>query len=174
MTDDKSVSFAYSTANNETPSATLKNTTTWARDLIDATSWSTSLSSSVASTTDVVMHDAPYTDWCEAALDANWTTNGITGMGGVTTCATITPGNRCQQAHVRISTLYFNAHTVTPRRWITCHEIGHALGLAHRALTAGCMDDCVDSSTPAYSAHDLAHLAAALTQSATAGTICPS
>ena len=69
MTDDKAVSFAYSTASGESPSNVLKNTTSWVRTtLIDPTSYSTSLSASVTSTTDVVMHDAPYTDFCEASM----------------------------------------------------------------------------------------------------------
>lgn len=158
MTDDKNVSFVYSTANGESPSATLQSTTTFTRGLVNPTSYSTSLVSTQTSTTDVVMHDADYTSFCSVG----WSQNGVTGVMGLTTCGSTTSGGRCQQAHVRLNVRFFNAQNTAADRWLSCHEIGHAIGLRHRQENAGCMVTC-HVSTAAYSTHDLtAHLNAAL------------
>jgi hypothetical protein len=173
MTDDKQVSFGYWTGGGETPSATLQSATTWVRsNLLDPTELSTSLSASVASTTDVVMHDANYVDYCESALGVQWTTDGVYGLRGFTTCTSVTPGGRCQQQHVRLSVRFFDVHGNNGDRWLVCHEVGHAIGLAHRPPYDGCMDNCVDTSALSYTAHDVAHFNAPLTQTASSGTAC--
>lgn len=154
ITDDKDVSFYYDPV---TP-ADVRGVSNWVRtDLLNPTALDTSLQSTPNNDTDVYLIAQNYTDWCEAELGIQWTTNGTTGLHGVTNCEvkdSSTP--RCAKANVRLSTLFFGAHDAPGDRWLVCHEVGHAIGLRHRQLSSSCMATC-STHPPFYTTHDIAH-----------------
>jgi hypothetical protein len=127
ITDDKNVDFFYiePSADMTLAGAYVRNT------LLDPTAINTSYTSPENNHIDVLTRDRYYTDFCEAYYGAQWTTDGVYGVRGATSCDYLS-GNRCDQADVRISTYYFDVHGQQGDRWILCHEVGHAIGLRHR------------------------------------------
>jgi len=94
-----------------------------------------------------------------------------TGSGGLANCERKAGGNRrCDKANVRLANAFFKNHGNPGDRYLTCHEVGHAIGLKHRNAAAGCMYNCVDVSTAAYTPHDIDHLNADWTTIGASGT----
>lgn len=56
---------------------------------------------------------------------------------------------------MRLTTIFMDHANQSQRRWLACHEVGHAIGLRHRN-SGGCMEKCVIMD-PEYTAHDIAH-----------------
>ncbi len=62
-------------------------------------------------------------------------------------------GDRCNHAHVRIYANFNPDHTT--RRATLCQEIGHSVGLQHDSSN-GCMHGAVNS--PYLTSHDVGHI----------------
>lgn len=154
ITEDKNVDF-----HNVDPSAALTDGSSFTRSLLASTALSVSYTSPQNTSIDVLLGDQYYDSFCEAALGVQWTTDGFSGLRGLQVCDYLN-GNRCGQGVVRISNHYFDQHGQQGDRWITCHEVGHAIGLAHRNDAAGCMRDGVDVSNASYTGHDTNHFSA--------------
>jgi hypothetical protein len=155
MTDNKDVYFYYDDITTD-----LRDAITWVRlNLLNPSDLQSYYAlDGLTEHTDVIMRDAAYTTVCEEFLPGPWTTSGIDNVMGTTGCRALVSGSqRCDQHIVRISTLtldnpYFT--TVAFDRNITCHEVGHAIGLGHRPEDA-CMG--ARSAFTSYSGHDLNH-----------------
>lgn len=85
------------------------------------------------SQTDVVVYQQNYTNFCGVAWD---------GSGGSTTaltsCVSLS-GSACQKFEVRFDSSYTGGATAAQRKFLTCHETGHTLGLGHRLPSSSCM-----------------------------------
>lgn len=105
--------------------------------------------------TDVDVIDRYYVDYC----GFSWYTPSTGGVIGAAKCDLLSSTNRCDHHSVRYSNTWTDGASTTQRRWLACHENGHALGLMHRSATDSCMPPSPPSSpSVVYSAHDIAHL----------------
>jgi hypothetical protein len=159
ITDNKDIYFSYVDTTSELTSASSWVQTNLLNDsATNPTTLDTFYTVSPTNATDVLVLDRYYTDYCEWAFDgAQWTTDGVSGVRGITTCNRANASRRCDQQVVRISNRFLDAHGTPGSRWIACHEIGHAVGLRHRSQEAGCMFNEADTSTRVYTTHDPAH-----------------
>jgi hypothetical protein len=154
MTDNKSVVFSYIDA-----SADLASASNWVRaELLNPTQLETSYQPNETTSTDVIIRDRYYTDWCESTLGVQWTTNGSVGLMGLTACYNVTANGRCDRQVARMSSNFFDTHNDPGDRWLVCHEVGHAIGLIHRNTGQGCMLNSGGIGDRAYTAHDLGHI----------------
>lgn len=133
--------------------------TDWVRsNVINPTVINTSIDSTPDELTDVNVIDKRYVDYC----GYNWYTPSGGGVIGAAKCDLLSPTNRCDRHTVRYTNTWTDTASTTGRRWLACHENGHALGLKHRNENAdGCMSPSyvnAATSTVAYSLHDKAHL----------------
>jgi len=127
-TEDRSVTFWYSSLDNVTAEAA-----NWARtNSIDPTDVNTSGASS-SSSADVIVNDANYTTYC----GYNWHSTGTTV--GLARCTTShVSGNfqgYCDQHNIYIDTSYFSGTTQFNQRALLAHEIGHTIGAYHETGT---------------------------------------
>jgi predicted Zn-dependent protease len=76
---------------------------------------------------------------------------------GYTTCNSATSTDRCEQHDVRINNNVTDEYSTTNDRSLLCHELGHAIGLAHRNSQLSCMMN-PNSEVTYYSSHDLNHI----------------
>jgi hypothetical protein len=155
ITQDKTVSFF-----NVDPSSDLSNASSYVRNTtLSGTALTRTYASNQTTTVDILLGDQYYDSFCEATLGVQWTTDGVYGLRGMTSCDYL-DGNRCDQGVVRVSNYFFDAHGNAGDRWIVCHEVGHAIGLKHRDAAAGCMYNSADTSTVGYTTHDKDHFSA--------------
>jgi hypothetical protein len=146
---------------NRGPSDDLKAAAEYTRQQLQATALTITYASSEA-TADVILEDMYYTTTCEAQAGLQWINSSGGGeLVGLATCLALVPGGqRCDQHLARISNYYFDSHGSFGDKFITCHEAGHTVGLAHRNAEVGCLFNASDQAQPVYTAHDRAHLAA--------------
>ncbi len=157
ITDNKDVYFFYDDISQEYRDAITSVRT----DLINPTALQSYYAlDGLTAQTDVVLHDRFYTDFCEDFMPAPWTSNGFSNTMGMASCTALVASNgRCDQQHARISNYYLEAWGPSGDVGMTCHEVGHTLGLRHRSGTAYCMTTAIPPGV-AYTAHDQAHFAA--------------
>lgn len=149
MTDSSNVVFNYVDV-----SRGQRRAANWVRaNRIDPTVLSTTYASPRTRQTDVLVADKRYRTFCEVEQNIEWYPDG--GTVGFTTCDYRRPGGRCDQAVTRFSRDFNEDFPRRARRSLTCHEFGHAIGLAHRR-GPGCMPPSIPSGTN-YSDHDRAH-----------------
>lgn len=152
--DNKTHNFEYIDLNSDNTAAT-----EWVRkNVIDPTIINTSIDATPDALTDVNVLDRYYIDYC----GYNWYTSNSGGVIGSTKCDLLSPTNRCDRHSVRYTNNWTDIASTTGRRWLACHENGHALGLKHRNENAdGCMSPSyvnASTSTVAFSLHDQGHL----------------
>ena len=97
-----------------------------------------------------------YDDYC--LLDWH---DGTSGVLGFAKCHSLS-GSKCQKFQIRFDTSYTNKSTTTTNwaRALSCHETGHAVGLAHLAnsqFVHGCMPTTLVQVVQ-FSTHDIDHL----------------
>lgn len=113
---------------------------------------------SITSTTDAAIYDQPYQTWC----GIGWTTNGITGTFGLTSCVSHNGSGECEKGEFRLTTVIGSTNdTAAEKRIIVCHETGHSFGLLHRDPNPadGCMmTNPVNADEYIYTTHDKDHL----------------
>lgn len=151
MGDNDLHGFNYQSIETETANAVV-----YARvHEFDPTDIDTTYDSSPDSNTDVYIWDADYANVDPPTCGQDWYDSSNTGVIGLYTCQELTAGDRCQCANLRFSTAYIDDASTWEERSLTCHEIGHSVGLRHRSED-GCMDT---GAAPSYlSSHDSAHL----------------
>lgn len=82
---------------------------------------------------------------------------GANGFYGWNQCAGTTSGSHpsqtCSQTHIKINLSY------TPGSWfwLTCHEMGHSVGLRHTSDTSSCLFT-PNGSSSSLTSHDVSHL----------------
>ena len=130
--DNRTHTFFYSGL-----TTAMRDQTDWARTQVyDPTDVNTSLDART-STTDVVVFDANYTDYCGATWHNPTTGEGVVGQGR---CVSLTGAGSCEQFELRYDTSFTDTTTVANRRGLACHEMGHTLGLMHRSSSSNsCM-----------------------------------
>ena len=159
ITDNKEVTMHGVNTTAEVTAATgfVRNS------LLNPTALNATYVGTVTDQTDVLTVDDNFTDYCEAALGSQWTTDGIHDLWGFDTCVREVANGRCDQSVVRVHTRFFEVHYDYGDRYLMCHEIGHAIGLAHRS-EQGCMlrgsDNGGNPAPPEYTSHDIGHFAA--------------
>ncbi len=122
---------------------------------IDPTDVYTSIDTTPDEHTDVDVLDRYYVDYCGYA----WYTSATGGVIGAAKCDLLSSTSRCDRHSVRYSSTWGDGATTAQRRWLACHENGHALGLAHRSATDSCMVPSLPASlTSTFSGHDVAHI----------------
>lgn len=72
---------------------------------------------------------------------------------GLYDCVSLSSGV-CSQANIHYNQNF--PHTETARRWLGCHEFGHAWGIAHN--TGGCMPGDQYNSSTVYGTHNTGHI----------------
>jgi hypothetical protein len=87
-------------------------------------------------TTDVHMNDVA--DWSAAEIRYVDAFYGDTGWAGQTDCMGW-DGSRCAWARVKFNITYA-PYDLWARRFLVCHETGHAIGLRHTSYTDSCMN----------------------------------
>lgn len=157
MPQDRTVTFAHVDLQADTREAAI-----WVRgNLVGPTAYNTTFEAQSA-TTDVLIGDREYDEYCEMELGFNWANQALNNGGiiGLTTCEARAASGRCEQQVVRISNFWTQARSDYYDRNLLCHEIGHAIGLRHRenvqGQTFGCMPQ-IDFGVNDYSGHDKAH-----------------
>ena len=126
--------------------------------LTNSTLVTPSFASSLTSTTDVVVRDRYYDDYC----GYNWWTAANGGVIGAAECDSLTAGDPdCEQHTLRISNVWGDQTSTAQRRDVVSHEMGHTLGLSHRIDPdeASVMGPSAPYTTAFYTNHDLRHLA---------------
>lgn len=113
---------------------------------------STTNDTSEKSTTDAIVRDQNYTDYC----GKNWHPAG--GVWGNTSCNTLNGANECESHVIRYDNSYMNSTTQDNRRGLACHETGHSWGLQHRDTGSKCMKQFGPYPTSLTSNHDVPHL----------------
>ncbi len=143
-TDSATMSFHY-----QDLSAHMTSRVNWVRtERIHPTDLHTSIHAAATSSTDVIVLDQYYDDYC----GLNWDR----GVWGLYNCRSIRSDRSCEQAHVRFNNTFTTGFTANQRNSLVCHEVGHAIGLIHREAT-GCIR-VGNLSHSGYSTHDRAHI----------------
>lgn len=103
----------------------------------DPTDVNTVTSTDPNSSTDVVVYQLDYSDFC--GFDWHPSARGA-GTAAAEQCVSIVASNgRCQKAEMRFDTSFLQVYGWL-RPNLACHETGHTLGLAHRTGTpASCI-----------------------------------
>lgn len=170
MTQSKDVDFGFS----PDMTAEAKGAVNYTRDeLLDPTDINTSVVDDYGPHIDVLVTVKDYDTWCVDLTGYDWATaeHPKVGLAGLTNCETKASGSpRCDKANVRLSDIWMDAANQSERRYLACHEIGHAIGLMHRDAAAGCMVKCAYASTPVYTSHDVAHFNADWNNQSASGT----
>ncbi len=111
----------------------------------------TQLLASGNSATDAYIRDQNYTNQCFRA----W--HGASGgyIIGLRQCIAINGAGECERSDIRFDTSFYPGRSAEEIRSLACHEVGHSLGLMHRAEQ--CMTETANSAI-IYSDHDKAHL----------------
>lgn len=140
-------------------SSYMDSATDYARaNAIDPTDVNTVIDGTPDALTDVLVRDRYYDDYC----GYNWWTASAGGVIGLATCDSLSPTSRCEQHTVRYSNVWGDGASTSHRRWLSCHENGHSLGLTHRDAFDSCMTPSpLPTIVVLYSGHDIAHLNAA-------------
>jgi hypothetical protein len=130
----------------------------WARSaVLDPTGVDTTAVGSPTSVTDVVAYDEDYTLYCGGPWHPQ--PAGSPRIIGLAVCVTLTSNSACEKHEVRFDLSWWNggeAHDAA-RRAISCHELGHTLGLAHEGSDpGGCMPAV--TSRENFSEHDVSHV----------------
>lgn len=102
------------------------------------------------SSTDAIIRDQDYTDYC----GKNWHPNGVIGA---TQCNGLNIDRECESHVIRYDTSYSDDASDFARRSLACHETGHSLGLQHRSTDSKCMESGSNQATD-LSSHDINHL----------------
>lgn len=113
---------------------------------------STTNDTSEKSTTDAIVRDQDYTDYC----GFNWHPS-VPGTVGLTSCNSLNLDRECESHVVRYDNSYMNATTQDGRRGLACHETGHSWGLSHRNTDNKCMKELSPYPT-SLASHDITHL----------------
>jgi len=140
-------------------SSYMDSATDYARaNAIDPTDVNTVIDGTPDALTDVLVRDRYYDDYC----GYNWWTASAGGVIGLATCDSLSPTSRCEPHTVRYSNVWGDGASTSHRRWLSCHENGHSLGLTHRDAFDSCMTPSpLPTIVVLYSGHDIAHLNAA-------------
>lgn len=125
------------------------------------TSYMGNTTASVTSNTDVVNYDQDYVDFCFRSWDP------VGPLLGMAICVSLVGDGRCEKHEVR----YDNSFVFTQQPGdgmvdqvpkgvlaLVCHEVGHAIGLAHRGTGTTCMIDPLNKDRWDYDQHDIAHM----------------
>lgn len=103
------------------------------------------------STTDAIVRDQNYTDYC----GFSWHPAG--GTWANTSCNTLNGANECESHVIRYDNSYTDSTIQDNRRGLACHETGHSWGLQHRSTDSKCMTPFGPYPT-SLSGHDITHL----------------
>ena len=142
--DNKDHSFFYENLTEPVDAAQTYTRT----KVYDPTVIATRRSSRLTDTTDVVVGDRDYDDYCGYP----WHPSGVVGL---TTCNSLNAADECEKHSIRYDISYFDSASTSDRRGAACHETGHSLGLTHRG--GGCMSG-VGPVPTTLSSHDETHL----------------
>ena len=130
MAGDATISFTYSSVASD-----MSTSMDWNRTQnLDPTDLVTSVTPSTSA--DVVVYENSYTTYCGQDW---WSASGGGGVTGFTTCDSLLSNNRCKQHSIRFSGPWAAGASLTNRRYVACHESGHAVGLTHSTLDTTCM-----------------------------------
>lgn len=136
----------------------MSDATNWVRtNDLETTVLNTESQFALQDSTDVVVRDRYYEDYCGLDWASSSTSSGVIGF---TTCNHITSGLSCGSGDVRYNNNWTVDVSTTPRRGLACHENGHAVGLKHRAPSSGelgCMTPG-PSGEADFTSHDIAHI----------------
>lgn len=146
MADNWEHTYYYSSLTSAMSAAT-----TWSRtNNVDPTNMQSVLLSTPTATTDVVVYDEDYTNFC------GYTWNGSGGtVVGLVSCVSLTTANTCEKHEMRFDTSFTGSTSQATQRVLACHETGHTIGLTHRS--GSCIATPL-TSTNTYSGHDIGHI----------------
>jgi len=107
--------------------------------------------------TDYVGYDQYYTTFWGLDWDGSQTGSNILGA---TKCVSTEGANAgtCQRAEGRFDLADTDVLTLAQKRFLTCHELGHGIGLDHSTDSTSCLQTGQAYSVTHYSAHDVAHI----------------
>lgn len=167
ITDNKTVVSGYVDASDELRDALLYTRTVLAQHSSTNNTYleTSNVGTAVTETTDVVLHDRYYTDYCERENGGPWNDGtDEDGIHGMTTCKTVNSAQRCERKDVRVTRYTLNKST-KQARLLVCHEYGHAIGLGHRTIAGN--ETCMTKEpvyphrqNPIYAEHDRKHFRA--------------
>lgn len=150
--DDNAVSVYYDDLTNE-----VREAYTWNRqNNLDPTDLNTNRVDNFVDGVNLVVLDRYYVDYCGRPwLQVNSSGQVTSGSTvGHTRCFDLVPGTqRCQTSDNRFTNHYMDNVSEFLRRHLTCHESGHAFGLAHYSNVNSCVAP-TDPVTNTFSAHD--------------------
>jgi hypothetical protein len=140
-TNGRSMTFHYSNLTTG-----FRDASNWARkNVMNPTDLNTSTTSTFSMSNDANVYDRDYGD---------------TGWVGIVDCRSAASSTVCNSFRIRFNTSY--RFTTAQRRYVACHEFGHAVGLKHRSSTSSCMGTPLPGSPTsaqlAWSSHDRNHV----------------
>jgi hypothetical protein len=149
---------ANETFNYDSTTSSTTNALDYAKsNLSDNTDMTTSYVGDGAQT-DFVGYDQYYTTYW--GLDWDGSSTGF-NIFGATKCVSTdgADSGTCQRAEGRFDLADFDGFTALEKRAVTCHELGHGIGLDHSTDSTSCMQ--TNDPSPGdkyYSSHDIAHI----------------
>ncbi|HEX7165879.1 MAG TPA: hypothetical protein VF230_02750 [Acidimicrobiales bacterium] len=132
----------------------------WAQNSVyGPTSIDTTTLSTASSATDVVVYDENYSTFCGQAWHPQ--PPNVAATVGLAVCVSLTSANTCEKHEVRYDLSWWDlqvADNNLARRTVSCHEIGHTVGLKHENPAPNTCIHQGQFQSDNINWHDLAHI----------------
>jgi hypothetical protein len=109
------------------------------------------------SQTDYVGYDQYYTNYWNLDWDGSTTGFNIFAYTKCVSTAGADAGT-CQRYEGRFDLADLDGFSTAQKHWVTCHEVGHGIGLDHSTDSTSCLQTNNVYSVVHYSAHDVNHI----------------
>lgn len=133
----------------------------WARtNNVDPTVMNTyNETNGLTTSTDVEIRDADYEGTvCGSTFQSD--PNVVSGAFAIARCFYLTSSGKCDGFLIELDNDFFGPRSAEAEAKVSCHELGHTLGLKHRTMDTSCMQSPWNNTATNrwYDDHDKAHI----------------